>query len=182
MGNVSSTLRSTIPCARCGKEAKYRCPYCIDAPEYHEPIPYTYYCKDKCQTRDWKRHEPECKPLHERKKLERIAYLLQEIYYRIRIQAAPRLFETMQVEGSTIYLNGYRDLNNSTRKLLQPFPIPGDANKSEGEKQNYAAALSFMGCLETMVYLHGFVDALFSGKKPTSSHSPRPSSIRLLIE
>ncbi|RJE25903.1 hypothetical protein PHISCL_01745 [Aspergillus sclerotialis] len=123
----------------------------------------TYYCNKRCQDKDWERHKHECRKLHERKKLHRAACLLQEIMYHIRMQAAPPLFRGIHADGSTIYLNGYRHLRDQTTKLLEPFPIPYDANRSEGEKQNFEAALVYMGCLETMVYLEEWVNAIFTG-------------------
>lgn len=136
-----------------------RCTGCLKAPTYDESVSKsTFYCSHVCQKADWSQHKSNCKMQQARKTLGRAARLLQAIIYRIRLHASPLRFKSVRVEGSVISLHGFEFFDGSER-LLKPFPVCLDCDRSLAE-----AVLVYMGCMEAMMYLHGFAEKLLAGK------------------
>ena len=159
-------------CAHCQRSTTRRCTGCLEAPLYDEHFAEpTFYCTPACQKAGWAKHKSKCKKLQARKSLSRAALLLQAIIYRIRLHAWPLRFDSLRLEGSTIFLHGFQLNELQSRELnqiLKPFPFPLDSDRSLAE-----AVLVYMGCVEAMMYLHGFAKELFAGKPATSPIFPR---------
>jgi len=162
MDDGSKTAPGT--CARCRRPAVRRCTGCLEAPGYETCVSQpTSYCGLVCQKADWAQHKSECRKFQARKSLARAALLLQAIIYRIRLHASPHQFKSMRIEGSIIYLDGYQPVGLDPQRQLRPFPI-----RLEGDPWAFEAVLVYMGCMETMMYLHSFAEELLAGKPPSS--------------
>lgn len=61
----------------CDNDAKLYCSGCSDAPAYDHPQKAIYYCSKGCQSAHWPKHQLHCKVRRYRKKLLRVATLLQ---------------------------------------------------------------------------------------------------------
>lgn len=90
--------------------------------------------------------------------------LLQAIIHRIRLHASPLQFKPARIEGSIIYLKGFQIDILGTQRQLKLFPVCFNGDRSPLE-----AILVYMGCMEAMMYLHGFAKELLVGKSTLSS-------------
>jgi hypothetical protein len=164
-------------CARCQRPTMNRCTGCLEAPVYDECVSKpTFYCSPLCQKADWGQHKSECRKLQARKALGRAALLLQAIIYRIRLHASPLQFKSMRIEGSIISLDGFQVNGLDTQRLLKPFPVCLD-----GDKSLFEAVLVYMGCMEAMMYLHSFTEELLAGEPTLSSRFSSELDTDLLI-
>ena len=160
----SKKLSSTCTC--CQRPTGNRCIGCLEAPVYDEKFSKpTFYCNLACQKADWGKHKSKCKKLQARKSLGRAALLLQAIIYRIRLHASSLRFRSLRLQGSTIFLDGFQCneyLFSESEQMLKPFPISLDGDPSLVEP-----VLVYMGCMEAMMYLHGFAKELLAGMANT---------------
>jgi hypothetical protein len=144
-----------------------RCTGCLEAPVYDECVSKsTFYCSPVCQKADWGQHKSECRKLQARKTLGRAALLLQAIIYRIRLYASPLQFKSVRIEGSIISLDGFQFDGLDTQRLLKPFLVCLDNDRSLLE-----AVLVYMGCTEAMMYLHCFAKEFLASKPTLFSNS-----------
>lgn len=146
-------------CASCQRPASTKCSGCLDAPVYEKVSKPTFYCNKVCQQADWDHHKSDCRRLQERKKLQRAAILLQAIYHRIRIHASTMWFDKMVVNGSKVTLHGYRPGIVNTTRHLNPFQLSLDGCK---DREAIEATLTFMGCMESLMYLYHFTNDLLA--------------------
>jgi MYND finger len=154
-------------CAHCHKQSTKKCTGCLGAPIYGKATAVTFYCSKDCQVADRLRHKSECRKLQARKSLARAAQLLQGIFYRIRMHAYPKQmdvvqFDSMYVEGSTIYLPSPEARGVLQRPpTLRQFPISFEGDKDQSHVE---AVLTYSGCTEVLLYLHNFAKALLGGE------------------
>jgi len=80
----------------------------------------------------------------------------------------------VRLQGSIISLDGYQF--DELERLLKPFPVCLD-----GDRSVFEAVLVYMGCMEAMMYLHGFAEELLAGKPTLSSMSSPELHTDLLI-
>ena len=155
-GDGSKTAPGT--CAHCHKTAVRRCTGCVEAPVYAESASKpTFYCDSVCQKANRAKHKSECGKLQSRKTLARAAIVLHAIIYRIRLHASPLQFESMRVQGTTIYLDRFQPSGLDPQRQLKPFPTRLNGNRSHLE-----AVLVLLGCMEAMMYLHVFTEELLA--------------------
>lgn len=165
---MASDRSKTAPgtCASCERSATNRCTGCREAPAYGECFSKpTFYCSSVCQKADWGQHKSNCKKLQARKSLGRAALLLQAIIYRIRLQASPLNFKSLRLEGSTIFLDGFKLAE--PEQVLKPFPVALDGDRSVAE-----AVLVYTGCTEALMYLQSFAKELLAGSPTPPRFSP----------
>ena len=164
-------------CTRCQRPTMNRCTGCLGAPVYDECVSKpTFYCSPGCQKADWRQHKSECRKLQARKTLGRATLLLQAIVYRIRLHASPLRFKSARIEGSIIYLEGFRFDGLNTQRQLKPFPVCFDGDRSPLE-----VVFVYMGCMEAMMYLYSFAKELLVGKSTLSSICSTELDTDLLI-
>ena len=149
-------------CAHCHQLTTKYCSGCNDAPSYisDHPPKRTFFCSSECQTMGWKDHKVLCNRLSLRKKLQRIAWMIDTAWHTYREKAFDVSITNVQVEGNmlVIYEDGYTDWFIKYRSYCWPFPTSVAVND-----QDKRAVLDFMCCGDAIAYMQELIVCLLKG-------------------